>query len=131
MSGGEFPETRNAGAAPSHDLRVTIAGIELKNPIMTASGTFGYGEEFAPYVDLNRLGAIVVKGISREPKEGNPPPRIVETPAGMINAIGIENPGVDAYIENKLPGLQNIGVPLHSTLTRIPSIVELAGIGNP
>ncbi len=106
MSGGEFPEMGNAGTAPSHDLRVTIAGIELKNPIMTASGTFGYGEEFAPYVDLNRLGAIVVKGISREPKEGNPPPRIVETTAGMLNSIGLQNVGVDLFVKEKLPFLR-------------------------
>ena len=106
MSGGEFPEKSNAGATPSHDLRVTIAGIELKNPIMTASGTFGYGEEFAPYVDLNRLGAIVVKGISREPKEGNPPPRIVETAAGMLNSIGLQNVGVDLFVKEKLPFLR-------------------------
>ncbi|MFQ5330287.1 MAG: dihydroorotate dehydrogenase [Thermodesulfobacteriota bacterium] len=106
MSGGEFPEKSNPGAAPSQNLKVAIAGIEMKNPIMTASGTFGYGEEFAPYVDLNRLGAIVVKGISRAPKEGNPPPRIVETTAGMLNSIGLQNVGVDLFVKEKLPFLR-------------------------
>src|SRR3989304_5100203 len=66
------------------DLSVDIAGIKLKNPVMTASGTFGYGEEFAPYLDLNRLGAVVVKGLSLKPRQGNPPPRIVQTAAGML-----------------------------------------------
>ncbi|MBN2284429.1 MAG: dihydroorotate dehydrogenase [Deltaproteobacteria bacterium] len=77
---------------------------------MTASGTFGYGEEFAPYIDLNRLGAIVVKGISRRPRRGNPPPRIMETPAGMLNAVGLENVGVDVFIEQKLPFLRTFDV---------------------
>lgn len=88
------------------NLSVNIAGIELKNPVMTASGTFGYGEEFAPYLDLNRLGAVVVKGISLKPRQGNPPPRIVETAAGMLNSIGLQNVGIKAFIEEKLPFLK-------------------------
>ena len=86
--------------------RVVIAGLELKNPVMTASGTFGYGSEFAPYTDLNRLGAIVVKGLSLKPRQGNPGPRIAETPCGMLNAIGLQNVGVEAFIKEKLPSLR-------------------------
>jgi len=88
------------------DLSVSIAGIHLKNPILTASGTFGYGKEYAEFVDLNKLGGIIVKGISLKPIHGNPPPRIWETPAGMLNAIGLENPGVDIFINEKLPYLR-------------------------
>ncbi len=88
------------------DLSVDFAGIKLKNPVLTASGTFGYGEEFSDFVDLNRLGGIIVKGISLKPIQGNPPPRIWETPAGMLNAIGLENPGVDVFLKEKLPYLR-------------------------
>ena len=80
-------------------LNVDVGGLQLRNPVMTASGTFGYGREFDPLMDLNRLGAIVVKGLSLEPSAGNPPPRIVETPCGMLNAIGLENVGIDAFLE--------------------------------
>jgi dihydroorotate dehydrogenase (NAD+) catalytic subunit len=86
-------------------LHVAIGGLLLKNPVMTASGTFGYGEEYAPFCDLNRLGAIVVKGLSLEPRLGNPPPRIMETPSGMLNAVGLQNVGVRAFIAEKLPFL--------------------------
>jgi dihydroorotate dehydrogenase (NAD+) catalytic subunit len=89
-----------------HSLTGNIAGLELKNPVMTASGTFGYGEEYADFLDLNRLGAVVVKGLSRQPKEGNPVPRIVETPAGMLNAIGLQNIGVKRFIAEKMPFLR-------------------------
>jgi len=88
------------------NLSVQIAGLKLRNPVLTASGTFGYGEEYAEFVDLNRLGAIVVKGLSIAPKPGNPPPRIVETPSGMLNAIGLQNIGVRAFIKEKLPFLR-------------------------
>jgi len=88
------------------DLRVSIGGLELPNPVMTASGTFGYGEEFASYVNLHRLGAVVVKGISLKPRPGNPPPRIVETACGMLNAIGLENVGVARFLSDKLPYLR-------------------------
>ncbi|MBN2438542.1 MAG: dihydroorotate dehydrogenase, partial [Deltaproteobacteria bacterium] len=91
-------------------LGVKIGGLELKNPVMTASGTFGYGEEFAPYCDLNRLGAVVVKGLSLEPRPGNPPPRLMETPCGMLNAIGLQNIGVRAFINDKLPYLRQFCV---------------------
>lgn len=88
------------------DLTVNVAGIKLKNPVMTASGTFGYGEEYEPYLDLNRLGGIIVKGISMEPREGNSPPRIVETAAGMLNSIGLQNVGVEVFVDQKLPFLR-------------------------
>ncbi|MCX5880886.1 MAG: dihydroorotate dehydrogenase [Deltaproteobacteria bacterium] len=97
---------------PTVDLQVLIAGLSLKNPVMTASGTFGYASEFVDLVDLNRLGAIVVKGLSLEPSIGNPPPRIVETPCGMLNAIGLENVGIKAFISEKLPFLQTLSPPL-------------------
>ncbi|MEN6375284.1 MAG: dihydroorotate dehydrogenase [Smithella sp.] len=87
-------------------LAVQIGRLKLKNPVMTASGTFGYGEEYSEYVDLNRLGAIVVKGLSLQPRPGNPPPRIMETAGGMLNAIGLQNIGVDVFIEEKLPFLR-------------------------
>ena len=91
------------------DLRITIGTLVFKNPVLTASGTFGYGKEFAPYVNLHQLGGVVVKGISLEPRRGNPPPRIVETAAGMLNAIGLENVGLDRFITEKMPYLRGIG----------------------
>jgi len=88
------------------NLSIDFAGIKLKNPVLTASGTFGYGEEYADFVDLNTLGGVIVKGISLRPITGNPPPRIWETPSGMLNAIGLENPGVDVFLTEKLPYLR-------------------------
>ena len=93
-------------------LAVEFAGLKLKNPIMPASGTFGYGQEFAPYLDLNRLGAIVTKGLSLNPKAGNPTPRIAETVSGMLNAIGLQNVGVDAFIHEKMPFLEQFDSPV-------------------
>jgi len=93
-------------------LAVAIGRLELKNPVMTASGTFGYGEEYAPFVDLNRLGAVVVKGLSLERRAGNPSPRIMETPAGMLNAVGLQNIGVRDFIAKKLPFLRQYDVPV-------------------
>ncbi len=90
----------------SINMSVKIGTLKLKNPVMTASGTFGYGGEYADYVDLNKLGAIVVKGLSLKPRAGNPPPRIMETPSGMLNAVGLQNIGVDTFIEEKLPILR-------------------------
>lgn len=90
------------------DLGVTFAGIELKNPIIAASGTFGYGVEFEDVVHLNRLGGFVVKGLSREPMIGNPPPRLWETAAGMLNAIGLQNIGAPAFLVEKLPKLRQM-----------------------
>jgi dihydroorotate dehydrogenase (NAD+) catalytic subunit len=88
------------------DLQVSFAGLSMSNPVMTASGTFGFGLEFAPYGDLSKLGGIVAKGLSLKPREGNPMPRIAETPCGMLNAIGIQNPGVEAFVKQALPALK-------------------------
>lgn len=88
------------------NLSVDIGGLRLKNPVMTASGTFGYGEEYAGFFDLGCLGAIVVKGLSLKSKEGNPPPRIVETPSGMLNAIGLQNIGIERFVGEKMPFLR-------------------------
>jgi dihydroorotate dehydrogenase (NAD+) catalytic subunit len=90
------------------DLSVNLAGIRLKNPVMAASGSFGYGVEFEDVVALHRLGGFVVKGLSREPMAGNPPPRLFETAAGMLNAIGLQNIGARAFLEEKLPLLRKI-----------------------
>ena len=90
------------------DLKVRIGPLELKNPVLTASGTFGYGQEFSDLVDLNELGGIVVKGLSLKPRAGNPPPRIVETPCGMLNAIGLANIGLEGFLREKLPWLQKL-----------------------
>lgn len=88
------------------DLGVTVAGIEFKNPVIAASGTFGYGVEFEDVVELDKLGGFVVKGLSKEPMTGNPPPRLYETPAGMLNAIGLQNIGAQAFVDEKLPLLR-------------------------
>jgi len=87
-------------------LKVKLFGIEFENPVWTASGTFGFGLEYAPYVDLNRVGAVCVKGLSLKPREGNEPPRIWETPCGMLNAIGLQNPGVEYFLKEIAPKLK-------------------------
>jgi dihydroorotate dehydrogenase (NAD+) catalytic subunit len=93
-------------SAVAIDLGVQLGSLRLRNPILAASGTFGYGVEFAHLVDLNRLGGFVVKGLSREPIEGAPPPRLCETPSGMLNAVGLQNVGVRAFVAEKLPILR-------------------------
>jgi dihydroorotate dehydrogenase (NAD+) catalytic subunit len=110
------------------DLRVEIGRLSLQNPVMTASGTFGYGREFKDLVDLNRLGAIIVKGLSLAPSRGNPPPRIAETPCGMLNAIGLENVGIEAFKRDKLPFLRQLHVPVLTNIygTTIEAYAELA-----
>ncbi len=122
------------------DLSVNIGGLTLKNPVMTASGTFGYGEEFSDFFDLNRLGAIIVKGLSVLPSAGNPPPRIVETPCGMLNAIGLENVGIESFLKEKLPYLKKLSTPLFVNIygktmeeyekvaERVDPVAEIAGI---
>ncbi len=90
------------------DLNVNIGGLSLKNPVMTASGTFGYGEEFADFFDLSRLGGIIVKGTTLHHREGNPYPRMAETPSGMLNAVGLQNKGVDYFIEHIYPRIAGI-----------------------
>ncbi|MBW2283460.1 MAG: dihydroorotate dehydrogenase [Deltaproteobacteria bacterium] len=92
----------------TNPLAIDIGPLKLKNPVLTASGTFGYGREFSTLMDVNRLGGIVVKGLSLTPREGNPPPRIVETPCGMLNAIGLANIGLEAFLKDKLPWLDKL-----------------------
>ena len=103
-------------------ISVNIGKLKLKNPVMVASGTFGYAEEFRDFLDLKSLGAIVTKTITLKPRQGNPAPRTCETPSGMLNSIGLENPGVDNFIRDKLPQLLKIGTPI---------IVSIASEGNP
>lgn len=93
-------------------ISVNIGRLRLKNPVMVASGTFGYAEEFKDFIDLKRLGAIVTKTITLNPRSGNAPPRTCETPAGMLNSIGLENPGLEVFLEEKLPFLEGLGVPV-------------------
>jgi len=109
-------------------LKVEVAGIKLKNPVMTASGTFGYGQEYTPFVNLNRLGAMILKGITLKPKKGNPPPRVIETPSGMLNAIGLQNVGVEVLIKEKLPYLKKFNTPVIINISgdTIEEYVELA-----
>lgn len=104
--------------------------LELKNPIMSASGTFGYGTEFMPYGDIGKLGAIVVKGLSLKPRAGNPLPRVAETPCGMLNAVGLQNDGVEAFLEEKLPQLAGHNVPVIANIyaTSAEEFGELANI---
>ena len=90
------------------DLSTSIGSLKLKNPVLTASGTFGYGEEFADFIDLNRLGGFIVKGTTLEPRQGNPYPRMAETPSGMLNAVGLQNKGVDYFIEHIYPRLDGL-----------------------
>jgi dihydroorotate dehydrogenase (NAD+) catalytic subunit len=122
------------------DLKIEIGGLQLQNPVMTASGTFGYAREFERFVNLNNLGAIIVKGLSLEPTKGNPPPRIVETPCGMLNAIGLENVGIEAFLKDKLPFLQSLAPPVIVNIygrleeeyvrlaSRIEEVESIAGI---
>ena len=88
------------------DLRVAVGGLRMKNPVIAASGTFGFGREYGEYFDLSRLGGISVKGLTLEPRQGNRPPRIAETPAGILNSVGLQNPGVHAFIEREIPFLR-------------------------
>jgi len=100
------------------DLSIDLAGLSLANPIMTASGTSGYGAELAPYLDLRRLGAFVTKSVTVQPRKGNPPPRTVETASGMLNAIGLANVGLEQFVAEKVPYLEQLSV---------PAIVNVAG----
>ena len=111
------------------NLAVDIGGIQLKNPVMTASGTFGYGPEFADYLDLNSLGGIITKGLSLKPRAGNPTPRIVETCGGMLNAIGLQNVGIDEFIEKKVPYYRTVDTQVIANFfgTTVEEYAELAG----
>ncbi len=122
------------------DLSVEVAGIKMRNPIMPASGTFGYGEEYTPFLDIERIGAVVTKGLSLKPKAGNAMPRIAETISGMLNAIGLQNVGIDAFIKDKIPFLSRFDTPtivnfFGNTLeeygevaARLNDIPEVAGV---
>ncbi len=114
------------------DLKVNIGGLEIKNPVLTASGTFGYASEFNELIDLNRLGGIIVKGLSLKPSPGNPPQRIVETPCGMLNAIGLENIGIETFIKKKLPFLKTLSTPTLINIygTNINAYAELAELAD-
>jgi len=104
--------SNRARTAADVDLSVRLGALRFRNPILAASGTFGYGIEFAHLVDLNKLGGFVTKGLSREPIAGAPAPRLCETPSGMLNAVGLQNVGVRAFVEQKLPVLRKFDVPV-------------------
>jgi len=110
------------------DLSVDIGGLKLQNPVMTASGTFGYAMEFKSLVDLKKLGGVIVKGLSLAPSKGNPPPRIAETACGMLNAIGLENVGLDLFVEKKVPFLNKLKVPVFANIygTQVEAYAQLA-----
>ena len=121
------------------DTRVDLAGIALRNPVLTASGTFGYGTEFGPFLDLRRIGGFVAKSLTLEPRIGNPPPRIAEAPSGMLNAISLENVGVEAFIAEKLPAIPDDVVVVASVFEteieryadvckRLTGVAKVAGI---
>ena len=116
-----------SGPSPAVDPSVDLGGMALRNPVLTASGTFGYGTEFAPFLDLTRLGGFVAKSLTLEPRFGNPPVRIAEAPSGMLNAISLENVGVDAFVREKLPALPD-GVSVVASLfeTEIDRYAEVA-----
>lgn len=109
-------------------LSVNIAGVELNNPVMTASGTFGSGKDFSSYVDINKIGCVVVKGVSSKEWLGNPPPRIVETYGGMINAVGLQNPGIDTFCREDIPFLRQFDTKIAVNLAgrTIDEYVEVA-----
>jgi dihydroorotate dehydrogenase (NAD+) catalytic subunit len=122
------PERVKIPGSPSGvDLRVSIGSIHLKNPIIAASGTFGYGVEFAELVDLNRLGGIVVKGLSAQPMAGNPSPRMYDTPSGILNSIGLQNVGVRAFVADKLPKLRRFDTAIIANVFgySIPDYIEV------
>jgi dihydroorotate dehydrogenase (NAD+) catalytic subunit len=112
------------------DLSVNIGGVKLKNPVIAASGTFGFGREYAGYFDLNRLGGISVKGLTLEPRKGNPPPRIAETPGGILNSVGLQNPGVHAFIRDEIPFLRgyNLAVIANVAGNSVEDYCEMAEI---
>ena len=114
------------------NMKVDLCGVTLNNPVMTASGTFGAGEEYSEFVDLNRLGAVVTKGVANVPWEGNPTPRVAEVYGGMLNAIGLQNPGIDLFIERDIPFLKKydtrivVNVCGHTTSEYIEVVDRLA-----
>lgn len=114
------------------NLSVNIAGVELKNPVVTASGTFGFGHEYNEFYDLSELGGIAVKGLTLKPRLGNPPPRIAETPMGILNSVGLQNPGIEKFIEEEIPFLRKFDTKIianisGSTVEDYIAIAEIAG----
>lgn len=112
------------------NLEVNVAGIKLKNPVIAASGAFGFGREYSKYFDLNKLGGIAVKGLTPLPRKGNPPPRITETPAGILNSVGLQNPGVHAFIEKEIPFIRGFQTAIianasGNTIEEYESMVEI------
>lgn len=112
------------------NLAVNVAGLQLKNPVIAASGAFGFGREYSQYFDLNRLGGIAVKGLTPLPQKGNPPPRIAETPAGILNSVGLQNPGVHAFIEKEIPFIRGYDTVIianasGNTIEEYESMVEI------
>jgi dihydroorotate dehydrogenase (NAD+) catalytic subunit len=112
------------------DLKVNIAGISLKNPVIAASGTFGFGHEYAQFIDIEKLGGISVKGLTLESRKGNPPPRIAETPGGILNSVGLQNPGVKNFIEKEIPYLRQFDTALIANIAgnTVDEYVEMAGM---
>jgi len=110
------------------DLSVTLGAIKMKNPVMAASGTFGFGQEFGCVFNIGELGAVVTKGITKEPREGNPPPRLWEVPGGLLNSVGLQNPGVEEFIREELPQLSRTGAPIIANIAgdTIQEFCELA-----
>ena len=102
------------------DLSVNIAGVALKNPLIAASGAFGFGEEYSAFYPISVLGGVSSKGLTLAPRPGNPPPRIAETPSGMLNAVGLQNPGLDCFLEQHLPWLRAQDTAVIATLRAIP-----------
>jgi dihydroorotate dehydrogenase (NAD+) catalytic subunit len=123
-----MPRPNPRPKTPAPKMAVTIGRLKMVNPVMVSSGCFGYGEEISRFYPLNRLGAIVVKGTTLEPRVGNPPPRMAETPGGMLNAIGLQNVGVDAFLRDKLPFIRKSGVPCIVNINgrKMEEYVELA-----
>ncbi|MFH1413580.1 MAG: dihydroorotate dehydrogenase [Candidatus Omnitrophota bacterium] len=111
-------------------MKTNIGKLKLKNPVMVASGTFGYAEEFKDFVNLAKLGAIVTKTITLKPKSGNQPPRTCETPAGMLNSIGLENPGIEAFVKENLPKLRKIGAPIIVSISSVKNPREFITLAN-
>ena len=112
----ELPESsQHSNSSP--DLSVTVAGLRLKNPVIAASGTFGYGREYAPFIDISQLGGICTKGLTLNAREGNTGIRLRETASGLLNSIGLENPGIPAFIENELPRMQKLGPAIIANLS--------------
>ncbi|MDR0491361.1 MAG: dihydroorotate dehydrogenase, partial [Oscillospiraceae bacterium] len=110
------------------NMHVTFAGIKFNNPVVTASGTFGFGREYGEFYDLSELGGVCVKGLTVTPRPGNSPPRIAETPMGMLNSVGFQNPGIDAFIRDELPFLQRFDTRVIANITgnTVDEFAELA-----